>query len=561
MPPQQSALPPLPPIGAEVPPELLLPPLPPIGSEVGAETGADFRTTNEKDAQGNAIVRGSTLWEWLRGKQEDMPPDVAAEFRAAQDRMAGRAPAIGGDVLAENAADLALGPLKGAANTVVGLGAAAYNYLPGVSRLSDAAQRAMFGNVQPAVPEQNLAGLVTGAPPAPGLFAGARQAVQPTSPLQSAGFAAEQLGEFFVPATKAGRLLRPGAAVQAGLTTLAQTGSPTAAGVSAVLGGALPGTGSLPGSARAAASLERSAEKTVVGALGPTKEWAKETAMEVAPEILARGVKGSRAEMLAQASREAKEVGRKIGAAVQAAAAQGTTVSGPDVIQALLTARDGLLVRTARGKKIPISGTEPVVAQLDRLIRFTQQLGKKIPFDKAAHIKTTWDNIVSKAGLYGPKATASATDSATAWSVREAASAFRALLAKGSPEVDALNQEYKFWIGLRKVLKETQRRTQSHGGGLISGSTGGVGVVAGLATGETAQDKAEKALLYGVAGRQLIRVLQSPAWATRVSAPLKQALADALASGNQTRIAGTIQRILASVPAQFRSAPTPESKE
>lgn len=552
MPPQQ---PTLPPIGAEVPPELSLPP---IGGEVG---GADFRTTNEKDAAGNAVVRGSTLWEWLRGKQEEMPSDVAAEFRAAQDRMAGRAPAISGDVLAENAADLALGPLKGAANTVIGLGEAAYNYIPGVSRLSDAGQRAMFGDVQPAVPQQNLAGLVTGAPPAPGLFAGARQAVQPTSPLQTAGFAAEQLGEFMVPATKAGRLLRPGAAVQAGLTTLAQTGSPAAAGFSAALGGAFPGSGRIPGGARAAASLERSAEKTIVGALAPTKEWAKETAMEVAPEILARGVKGSRAEMLAQASREAKEVGRRIGAAVQAAAQAGTTVSGPDVIQTLRTARDGLLVRTARGRKIPISGTEPVIAQLDRLIEFTQQLGKKIPFDKAAHIKTTWDNIVSKAGLYGPKAAASATDSATAWSVREAASAFRALLAKGSPEVDALNQEYKFWIGLRKVLKETARRTQSHGRGLISGTTGGVGVVAGLATGETAQDKAEKAAVYGLLGGQLVRLLQSPTWATRVSAPLKHALADALASGNQTRIAGAIQRLLASVPAQFRSAPAaPEEK-
>jgi len=521
---------PLPPIGGEVVQEL-----PPIGGEV--ITRPVFQTTNEKDAQGNAVVRSSTLWEWLTGKQGDMPPDVAAEFHAARERMAGRQPAAGGDVLLENVQDLALGPLKGAANTAIGLGGLFYRNVPLVAALSDATQRATFGDVQPADP----------------LFAQARQDVQPTTPLQQAGFAGEQLAEFFVPVTRAAKYARAVEGLKAAGTTLAQTGDPTTAGVSGTLSAAFPGGGAVT---RAAGALERSAEKSVVGALGPTKEWAKEEATKLAPQMLDRGVKGSRKEMLTLARAQVKDVGAKIGTAVQNAAAAGTSVSGWEIVDTLRAAREGLQTRaTATGRLIPIAGTEPVIRQLNDLIAFVQQIGPDIPFDRAAVIKTTWDRIVSKAGLYGPKAQASATDSAAAWAIREAASSFRNLLAKGSPTVDALNQEYAFWIGLKNVLKETERRTQAHGGGLISGVTGGAGVIGGLVSGEDAGDKVQNAVLYGLAGRQLVRLLQSPSWATRVTAPMKHWLADALASGNPTAIAGAVQRITAALPAQFRPAP------
>ena len=250
-------------------------------------------------------------------------------------------------------------------------------------------------------------------------------------------------------------------------------------------------------------------------------------------------------------------VGAQIGGEIQAAAQAGQTVAGSAITQAIQTARDGLMIPTVRGRVIPIAGTEPVIRQLNKLTQFVQQLGPDIPFDQAAKIKTTWDRIVSKAGLYGPKAQASATDSAAAWSIREAASSFRDLLAKGNPTLDDLNREYGFWKGLRSVLSETERRTQAQGAGLISGVTGGAGVVGGLVSGEGIEDKLQNALVYGVAGRQLVRVLQSPTWATRVSAPLKQALADAMASGSAPRVTSVVQRIVASLPAQLRPAPVP----
>lgn len=434
--------------------------------------------------------------------------------------------------------ELATGIVKGAANTVVGLGDAAARYIPGVQAVSDLTQRAMFGDVRPTGP----------------MLAGARQELQPTTPLERIGYTGEQIGEYFIPVSRAARFARAAEAAKAGGTALAQTGDPTTAAVSGGLSAVIPGAG---GVRRAAGALERSAEKSVAGALGATKEWAKAEAAELAPAMLARGVRGSRAQMLAQARTMTTQTGANIAQEIQQAAAAGTTIPGATIAQVLDTAQQGLMITTAGGRTLPIAGTEPVIRQLQRLQTFVQQLGPDIPIDQAAKIKTAWDRIVSKAGLYGPKAQASATDSAAAWSIREAATAFRNLLARGNPTLDDLNREYAFWKGLRNVLSETERRTQAQGAGLISGVTGGAGVVAGLMSGQGVEDKLQNALVYGVAGRQLVRVLQSPAWQTRVSATLKQALADALASQSAARVTSVMQRITASLPAQLRPAPSP----
>lgn len=444
------------------------------------------------------------------------------------------APAAGMGTLV---AEIGTGIMKGAANTAIGLGNLVYQYVPPIRAASDVAQRAIFGDVQPAGP----------------LFAQARREVQPTNLPQALGYHGEQIGEFFIPAGYAGRAAKAVEAAKAGLTTLAQTGDPMTAGVSMALTAAIPGG---PAATRAAGALERSAEKSVAGALGATKEWAKTEAAGLAPQMLARGVKGSRAEMLARAKTMVADVGSQIGQEIQSLAGQGQTIAGQTVTHGIQAARDALHVPTATGAAIPIAGTEPVIRQLDRLTAFVQRLGPDIPIDQAAKIKTVWDRIVSKAGLYGPKAQASATDSAAAWSIREAATSFRDLLAKGSPTLDQLNHEYAFWKGLRGVLTETERRTQAQGAGLISGVTGGAGVIGGLMGGENVQDKLQNALLYGLAGRQLVRLLQSPAWATRVSAPLKHTLADALASQSSMRVTSAMQRIVSSLPAEVRSMVT-----
>ena len=423
-------------------------------------------------------------------------------------------------------ADVAIGAAKGVGNTAVGLGEMVH-MIPGVSRAVDA----MYG-----------------APVSERGFAQARQAVAPTNTAQRIGFGAEQIGEFFLPTGPAGKALQAG---KSGLLTLAQTGSPLTAGVSAGLTSVLPGAGAAQ---RASTSLREGAEKTMAQALGPTKEWAKDTARKVAPEMLKRGVGGSRAAMLEQASQQTRSVGAQIGAEIQAAAAAGQTISGNGVRGAIGQAAAGLHVADATGAAIPIAGTEAVVRRLAKLDAFVAKLGDDIPIDKAAKVKTTFDQIVSKAGLYGQKAGASATDSANAWAIREAAGAFRGLLAKANPTLDDLNAEYAFWKGLRTVLTETEKRTQAQSGGLVAAGMGGSGAVVGAMSGEGASDRVQNALIGGVAGRQLVRALQSPQWRTQVSAPMKEVLAKALASGRAEAVTAAVARITSAMPAQFRNA-------
>jgi hypothetical protein len=188
------------------------------------------------------------------------------------------------------------------------------------------------------------------------------------------------------------------------------------------------------------------------------------------------------------------------------------------------------------------------VQTLDELDAFIGTLGDDIPVDKAVIIKRTWDGIVSKAGLFGPKATASATDSADAYAIREASGAFREML-NGNPTIAELNKELSFWVGLKKVLKETAKRTQAQRGGLTDAIRGTGGAVAGAAVGGPLG-----AGLGQVTTQQLSGLINSPWFKTTVSGPFKQSLANALASGIPERIQSVVSQIAAAMPSQLRPA-------
>ena len=373
-----------------------------------------------------------------------------------------------------------------------------------------------------------------------------------TAPESGAGRAASvvgDVGQFFLPTPGTKFKAVKEIAKSAGLT-LAQTGSPGAAAASGALT-AIPG-GAI--ASKLSKGLKTGAQKSVAQALGATKENMKAEAMKLAPQLLERGVKGSREAMLTRARSMVSTLNAHVGKAVQAAADEGATVSGDAIRSALRLSDDALTVANANGARVAIPGTERALKQLRKLDAFTESLGPDIPFDKAQKIKVTMDHIVSKAGLYGNKATATATDSADAFAVREAAGAFRKLLAEGSPTLNVLNQELGFWKGLRNVLTETERRTQAQSGGLIASGMGGAGAIAGAVTGDSASDRVQNAVLGGLAGRQLIRVLQSPAWRTRVSGPLKDKLADALATGRTGPVLSALGKISASMPGQLATA-------
>lgn len=438
------------------------------------------------------------------------------------------------DMLAQAArttSDPAVGALKGAANTVIGLGEAAYDYIPGVSTVAD---------------------YVAGGSAKP-MYAAAREMVQPEGAAQQAGYTGEQVGEFFLPLPGAKAKLAKTAleAAKAGVLTQAQTADPLASGVSAALTAVVPGAAAVT---RGAGALKAGAEKTVTQALGATKEWAKAEAAKLAPEMLRRGVKGSREAMAAQAATRSAEAGRRLGAAYQTAAQAGQTVPGLVIRGELQFAKDGLMVADAAGKMVPIPGAERVLRKLDVLEQFVETLGDDIPVDKAAKIKTAWDRIVAKSGLYGPKAASTATDSADAWAIREGAGSFRQLLNSVNPDIAALNKEYSFWIGLKKVLKATELRTQAQSGGLMQGITTAVGGGTGFASGDSAGSRLTNAFVGAAAGRNFIKLVQSPWWRTSVSGPLKNELAGALASGSAEKATAILGSIISALPSQARQA-------
>lgn len=464
------------------------------------------------------------LWDLKASAAPTQTPPASVE-PSAPAREATTGEAVGGKTGA--IIDAGIGAIKGVGNTVFGLGKFVRDYTP-IGRISDAIL--------------------------PGAFDQRPEEITPQNTAQRVGFTGEQVGEFLLPISKVSKLGRVGDVARSVVQTMVQSGSPLDAGVSGVVTAATPVIGKMVG--KAASALKSSAEKSAAQALGATKEWAKAEAADVAPEMIRRGVKGSREAMLERAKAEAKTIGLAIDDVIQDAAERGTIVDGKVARQSIQAAQKALMTPTSNGKMIPIEGTQAALKKLQRLDRFVEQLGPAIPIEQAHRVRMAWDKIVSKAGLYGPKATASATDNADAWAIREAATSFRKLLADASPDLAMLNKEYAFWGGLRNVLKETQKRTQSQGGGLVSGVTGATGAAAGFASGDSMSDSLEKALVGGVVGRQVVRLIQSPWFRTSVSAPLKDRLAEALASQNAGRIMAALSKITAAVPAQVRTAST-----
>lgn len=368
----------------------------------------------------------------------------------------------------------------------------------------------------------------------------------PNSTAGKVGFAGEQIGEFFLPTGMVGKAGKVAEVAKSGALTLAQTRSPLAAGASAALS-AVP-FGAL--AEKASGALKSSAVDTMANSLRATKEWAKVEAEKLAPEMLKRGIGGSLKSLKKQASTMAAKVGANLDEAYTAATAAGEAVPGDVVRGNLQLASDALHTRSAAGVKIPVPSNDEAIKRLAELDAFVEQLGDQIPVDKAAVIKRAFDEVVSKAGLYGPNKMAPASDKASAFAFREAANAFRELL-NTNPTIAELNKEAGFWIGLKDVTSATLKRKVGQTGGLIAAGTGGAGAVAGALSGDSTSDRAAKALVGGMAGRQLVRVLQSPAFLNKVSAPLKNALAEALASGSEARIGVAATRILDSLPAQL----------
>lgn len=493
------------------------PPLPPIG---GVWNDAPPAQSAPMPPQRAALPPIGGVWEDAPVQQPN--------FRTSNARDTSGRPMVG---------DVAIGAAKGLANTVVGLGEMVH-YVPGVSRVVDS----IYGT--PGLSSRS--------------FDETRRELAPTNTAQRVGFAAEQLGEFFVPGATVGRAAN---VVKSGLHTLAQTGSLGNAGVSGAITAVLPGAGAAQ---RAATSLRAGAEKEMARALGATKELMKDEAATLAPQmlrgvkdssgnVLVKGVRGSREAMLVRAESESARVGAELESAYASAAAAGEAVDSKLIKGGLELAADALKIPNAKGKLTMIPGTESIVKTLERTRDWVGTLGPQVPVDKAASIKRVWDDVASGAGLFGSKASASSTDKAKARALNEGADSIRSLL-NTNPTIEALNKEASFWIGLRKVLDATQGRTQAQGAGLTGTITGAAAMASGFASGDGSVESVFKGAVTGLVGKQLVQTIQSPAFRTQVSGPLKDKLAEALASGSTSKILTALAKIAPSLPGQARAA-------
>ncbi len=450
------------------------------------EKPADFKGSNEKDASGNAIER---TW-------------------------------------GDTATDVAIGAAKGVGNTVFGLGKMVRDYTP-VGRISDAIQ--------------------------PGAFDQRPPEITPTNTPQKVGFGAEQIGEFFLPGpdvAAAGRLARAG--IQGGLAaghTLAQTDSPTAAGVAGVL------TAGLPLAAGAVLNHMEPAEKNVMRALGPTKERFKAMAERLTPEILKRGLRGSREALQERAAGMVESVGDQIDAALTTYGAQPVGVDR--VVKALETAKDAFRTTNAAGNVVVF---EPrAVAQLGGLQKILQGLGADATVEQVVNIRRAWDRVVDQAGGFSHRAGGAIgvplKDTTEAWAKREATGAIRAMLATDVPDLAAINKEWAFWKKLDDVLTQTLQRTQPHGPGLIRQTAETAGqVVGGLAgSGGGVAGTLGGAFAGGKLLKQAQTVLTSARWQL-ATAHMKNALADAIVSQQPSRIMQALAAITAATPGRAQQA-------
>jgi hypothetical protein len=470
---------------------------------------------------------------------------------------------------ADAVGDLILGALKGAGSTATNLGAL-WHHIPGVSAAIDA---------------------LTGRPGVSAAsFPAARAALEPSNPTQQAGRMAEQVAEVIAPAkaltavgAKAAAAIgarAPALLARAGVEAVGSAGLSAAQGgdpvTGAVLGAAGPAIGA--GLKRLPTSLREAAEKNVVEALGPTKERFKAIANRRAPEILDRGLVGSRESLQAKAGEMVSDVGEQIDEALKV---HGSKPLNTQPIQDAIDAakqefqtitkrpiRDVLAENATRAKTkvkpLQIVGAPDAnglvdvavdiyarpVRQLDALKQIIADVGPTATVDQLVGIRRVWDKVVAQAGGFAHRAGGAIgqplKDQSEASVKREATAAIRKVLNTEVPELAAVNKEFAFWKDLDDVLTQTLQRKQAQGPGLGRMVAEGAGQAVGAAVGSGGGPAGTlgAAFATGKLAAFAARVFASPRWKL-ASAQVKDKLAEAIESGNQDRITSALSRVLA----------------
>lgn len=513
------------------------------------------------------------------------PPDFHTDVNASDSKD------FHGTFLDQAIMDGVIGVVKGAGSTAANLGRLAL-HTPIVGRFLKFANEHLSG----ATHEQQEAA-----------FAAATEALKGTNLTQSTLKGAEQLAELVVPSNtvaaageKAATVMAPRLTQSLGpllarVLPRAAIEAPAAAAMASAQGGS-PVAGAVLGAAGPLVSeglatalpqrLKDAAQKKVVQALGPTKERFKAMAERLAPEMLKRGLGGSRQALQQKAVETLEVVGDDLDQALATHGGQPVTVDR--VSRALETAKDAFRttkemtlteaiskkyvlmkpggVSLAPGSTMLPNGLVQVmvefepraIRQLSGLQKVIDDLGPVATVEQMTGLRRAWDKVVAQAGGYAHRAGGAIgvplQDQSEAFAKREGAGAIRKLLADEVPDLAAINKEYSFWKNLDDVLTQTLQRTQAQAPGLGKqiAEVGGAAAAASHGLGAAAAT--------GKVAKMANAVFTSPRWRF-IDANLRNKLADAMVSGNANRTIGVLSHIAAvqatKIPAALSSAAPP----
>ncbi len=295
--------------------------------------------------------------------------------------------------------------------------------------------------------------------------------------------------------------------------------------------------------------LRREAENTVSQrVLAPGNPKYKSTAQTIAPDVLSRGLQGSRLELRQLADEGMEDAGSKIDAAVQARNAQagGNNVQMQPILKQL---GDKISELQVQGEDIPTAAGR--VKQLKGLYDYLAKQGATMPFEDLRKIRDDFYATADKAkGYQGPDVNVPDVG----WAAREAGSAIRSGIAADRPELVGPNADFTFFKRLGDVLDPTLGRpttVSTAPTGVTGGqSTAGAIIGATLAAGSKTPGLQGASAL--VASRLLPAILEaknSPAWQLATAAQ-KMKLADAVERGDFGLANATLINISRGAPRQ-----------
>jgi hypothetical protein len=424
------------------------------------------------------------------------------------------------------------GILKGAASTALNLGELVHK-IPGVREGVDA----LYGT--PGLSAQ--------------AFGEGHRDAEAHGTAENIGKFGEQFAELAVPSSLVGEAATKAAALFPRAPLLARMAVEAAggAGMSAAQGGdattgaafgaAMPAVGAGLGAARD--FLKDSAVHKMSQALleGGGTQRVKAIAGRIIPDVIKRGIRGSREEILQQAEAGTKDFGQQIGDLIDNI--------GPDRFH---SKHIWLQLEAAKDKfrdivNVPVSKQYPAgqkwvvkdaraIAQLDKLIDTVKDYGKVMTVEHARGLRQTWDAIVDQAGGFANRVPGTVlglnlADQTEAAMTRLGRQAIRNVLDAKYPDLAALDKEYSFWKNLGGVVKSTIARKASHGGGLSEVAAERTGQLGGWLANQGA-GVAKRSMLSWTAGTVMKlahATIASPGWRS-ASAIVRDRMADALAN-------------------------------